>query len=57
MTEIVRDIALLVGLGSSSVGVTGIVSTPDRTVRTLGIVTVAAGVATLIASRLDMIAG
>jgi len=57
MTEIVRDIALLVGLGSSSVGVTGILSTPDRTVRTLGIVTVAAGVTTLVASRLDIIAG
>jgi hypothetical protein len=57
VTEILRDVALLVGLGSSSVGMTGIVSTDDRTVRALGMATIAAGLATLVASRLDIIAG
>lgn len=52
MTEIVRDLAMLVGLGSSSIGMTGIVSTADQRIRALGVVTVAVGVATLLASGL-----
>lgn len=57
MIDITRDIAMLVGLGSSSVGMTGIVSTRDQSTRTLGMVTIAVGVATLVVSRLDIIAG
>jgi len=52
MTEIVRDAAMLIGLGSSSVGMTGIVSTSDQRTQALGLLTVAVGIATLIASRL-----
>lgn len=50
MTEIVRDVALLIGLGSSSVGMTGIVASTDRRAQALGILTVVAGVAALVAS-------
>ena len=57
MTEIVRDVALLVALGSSSVGMTGVVSTRHQPTRVLAIATIAVGVATLVASRLDIIAG
>ncbi len=52
MSEIVREIALVVGLGGSSVGMTGLVTAADRPTRSLGIATIVAGVATLVASRI-----
>jgi len=51
MIEIVREMALVIGLGGSSVGMTGLLAATDRGTRSLGIATIVAGVVTLVASR------
>jgi hypothetical protein len=56
VTQIVHDLAVLVGLGSSAVGMTGIVSRTDRQVHVLGFACIAVGVATILAASLDVLA-
>jgi hypothetical protein len=52
MTELVHAAATLIGLGSASMGMTGLVSTCDRKAHVLGIGSIAAGVATVLACSL-----
>lgn len=51
--QIVCDLATFVGLMSSAIGMTGIVSVDDRRIHALGLACIAAGVATIVAAGLD----
>ncbi len=52
--QTICDVATLIGLGSSAVGMTGIVSVDDRRVHVLGAACIATGIATIVAAGLGM---
>lgn len=53
MMKIILDLATLAGLASSAIGMTGILCAKNDAIRTLGEITVATGIATIVASGLS----
>lgn len=52
--QAIADLATLVGLASSAIGMTGIVSNDDRRIHMLGAACIGVGIATIVAASLGV---